>query len=369
MLNDRQYMIIELLTKAPSAMRAEEIAKIVVKSKRTIMRDLSTIKVFLEVNQIGELLLNSEQQGYKIQVTDYDAYEDVMKKNINDEQLILYQLLNREFVTIEELTEILYVSRITASEKLGVLKETYSSVLNIVVSHKGHQLQESTVTKCFLLSNLIETNTKYYLELAKISSEQYELLLSQIKHSEVMQAYFPNVLASQMANLFVAAILFEGNEKEEGNDELEYICSACSLPWTAKAIHNLMNISDYCIEINLSLTINQIKQILQLMEEENNIAFSNSELPQQLYHHLKRILCYPQFLKTKEIHNIANIKALYPFSFDLGIVFIQYMKKMYQYRITNSDLIGLYFTVGMEEMMKKNHTIDPTMSFNSFYWR
>ena len=63
MLNERQYNIIELMSKSPSPIRADEIAKIVVKSKRTIMRDLSTIKVFLESNNIGELVSYPDQQG------------------------------------------------------------------------------------------------------------------------------------------------------------------------------------------------------------------------------------------------------------------------------------------------------------------
>lgn len=352
MLNERQYIIIELLTKAPSPIRADEIAKIVVKSKRTIMRDLSSIKLFLESNNVGELMASPDQQGYKIRIIDDQAYEEVMMKNINDEHIILYQLIMNDYVTIEQLADLLFVSRITASEKVGVIKETYSSVLNITVSHKGHYLAESNVTKYFLLSNLVETNPKYYLELARVTAEQYELLLSQLKHSKVIMDYFPNMSESQLANLFIASLLYINNGCEE-NEDFEYIYEACQLSYTPQAIKNLSLVSDYCVNTNLNLGIHQIEEILQKIEQENNIRFSNPELAKQLYHHLKRILCYPVFLKSKEIHNISNIKALYPFAFDLGIVFIDYMKKLYDYRITNSDLIGLYFTVGMESMMKK----------------
>ncbi|EOH96209.1 PTS sugar transporter subunit IIA [Enterococcus pallens] len=356
MLNERQYIIIELLTKAPSPIRADEIAKIVVKSKRTIMRDLSSIKLFLETNNVGELIVRPEQQGYTITITDYDRYEELMMKNINDEQIILYQLIMNEFVTIEYLADLLFVSRITASEKMGVIKEMYSSVLTIGVSHKGHHLAESDVTKCFLLSNLVGTNLKYYLELAQVTPEKYELLLSQLKHSKRINDYFPNVMDSQLANLFIACMLFPNSAAEE-NEDFEHLYEACGLNYTPQTIRSLSMLSDYCVETNLNLTIDQIQRVLQVIEQENNITFSNSDLPKQLYHHLKRILCYPTFLKNKEIHNISNIKALYPFAFDLGIVFINYMKKFYEYRITNGDLVGLYFTVGMEEMMKKNHQI------------
>lgn len=364
MLNERQYTIIDLLTKTPSPVRVDEIAKIVVKSKRTIMRDLSSIKLFLETNNVGELIAYPEQQGYKIRITNDQNYEELMMKNINDEHIILYQLLTNDYVTIEQLADLLYVSRITASEKMGVIKETYSTVLDIAVCHKGHYLAESDVTKCFLLSNLVDANLKYYLELAKVEPEQYELLVSQLKHSKGILDYFPNVLESQLANLFIACLLFPAKDTDE-NEDFEYIYESCQLPNNPHAIKNLSLISDYCVNTNLNLGIHQIEEILAKIEQENNILFSNPELAKQLYHHLKRILCYPVFLKSKEIHNIANIKALYPFAFDLGIVFMDYMKKFHDYRITNSDLIGLYFTVGMENMLKKKHHILIYSNINS----
>lgn len=364
MLNERQYIIIDLLTKTPSPIRVYEIAKIVVKSKRTIMRDLSSIKLFLESNNVGELIAYPEQQGYKIRIGNGQAYEEMMMKNINDEHIILYQLLINDYVTIEQLADLLYVSRITASEKMSVIKETYSSVLTIAVSHKGHRLAESDETKCFLLSNLVDANLKHYLELANVEPEQYELLVSQLKHSKGILDYFPNVLESQLANLFIACLLLPA-DGGEANEEFEHIYDSCQLPKNPCAIKSLSLISDYCVTTNLNLGIHQIEEILSKIEQENNILFSNSELAKQLYHHLKRILCYPVFLKSKEIHNISNIKALYPFAFDLGIVFIEYMRKLYDYRITNSDLIGLYFTVGMENMLKKKHRIVIYSTINS----
>lgn len=70
MLNERQYLMIDLLVKTNKSISADHIAKIVVRSKRTIMRDLSSIKIFLETNNIGELLVNVERQGYRIKIDD-----------------------------------------------------------------------------------------------------------------------------------------------------------------------------------------------------------------------------------------------------------------------------------------------------------
>lgn len=365
MLNERQYLIVDLLVKTNKSISADDIAKIVVRSKRTIMRDLSSIKLFLEINRIGELLVNVERLGYQIKIDDNEKYEDFMKKSIRDEELILFELINKSYVTMEQLSELLYVSKITASEKMNVIKENYRDLLNIEISHKGHHLQEPIYIKCILISNLVDLNTKYYLDKVGIQASSYELLLSQMEHSNSIKEYFPNVLPQQIANLFVAALLLEQVEEVEVNDDFAYFYTSANISFHAQTIYVLSQTSDHCVEMNLNLSEKQILQVLHIMEEENAIRFYESELSTQLYMHLKRILCYPTYVQTKEVHNIANIKASYPFSFDLSIVFISLMNKLYGYQIPNRDLIGLYFAVGMEKRKKKVNNIILYSTMNS----
>ncbi|MEG0273749.1 MAG: PTS sugar transporter subunit IIA [Longicatena sp.] len=365
MLNERQYLIMDLLVKTNKSINTEDISKIVVKSKRTIMRDLSSIKLFLEANHIGELISSVERQGYRIKIDDEAKYEDYMKKSIRDEELILYELINEEYVTIERLSDLLYVSKITASEKMNVIKENYGDILHIEISHKGHHLKEPLYKKCVLVSNLIDQNTKYYLDKAEIDIHSYELLSSQIEHSSVINEYFPNVLPQQIANIFIAALLMQYVKDEDSNEDFKSLYTNSGIQPTRQAIYILNQISDHCIEMNLSLTDKQIQQALSMIEEENSIRFEEEELKNQLYLHLKRILCYSSYVRTKEIHNIANIKALYPFSFDLSILFINLMQKLYGYQIPNRDLIGLYFAVSMDKRKKKKHAIYVYSNMNS----
>lgn len=357
MLNERQYLIVDLLVKTNKPVSADDISKIVVRSRRTIMRDLSSIKLFLESNHIGELLVNVERQGYRIKIDDTQKYEEFMKKSIRDEEIILFELINQDYITMDYLSELLYVSKITASEKMNVIKENYSEMLNIEISHKGHHLQEPLYKKCILISNLVDNNTRYYLDKVQVSSDAYELLLSQMEHSEIIKEYFPNVLPQQIANIFIAALLMKKSEIEEINDDFAYFYATCHIAYDAAVIHILTQVSDHCVDVNLNLSEKQILQALHIIEEENSVRFDEDELSIQLYMHLKRILCYPTYVRTKEIHNIANIKALYPFSFDLSILFINIMNKLYGYQIPNRDLIGLYFAVGMEKRRKRKNMV------------
>lgn len=365
MLNDRQLSIIDLLSKSEVPISSENIAGVVMKSKRTIMRDLSTIKEFLESNDIGQLIVNVKGSGYKIIINDRKAYNSFMEKIINDEEVIIFELINNDYLTIEKLSDILYLSRISVSEKLNLIKEKYSSFMNIEVSNKGHHLNESTEKKCFLLSSLISGNTGYYLDKMNITSAEYEKLCNCIEHSPEIKEYFPNVISSDIADLFISSVVFKGQKNKDTNTDFEHIFEYCDIDFTPENIATLSSISDYCISVNLNLNISQIENVLSLIEAENSIRFDNPKLASQLYHHLKRILCYPAYLKNYEVYNISNIKALYPFSFDLSIIFINYMEKLYGYQIPNRDLIGLYFTVGMEDMRNHKHNILIYSNINS----
>lgn len=357
MLNSRQLSIIEMLSKSEIPISSENISKIVMKSKRTVMRDLSTIKVFLEKNEVGKLLVDSKGGGYKIIITNKKIYNNFIGKIINDEEIIIFELVNNKYLTLDKLSEILFVSKISVSEKLNNIKEKYSPFLNIEVTNKGHHLNETVEKKCFILSSLIKNNERYYLEKINLSSIEYENLCYSIEHNKEIQEYFPNVLTKDIANLFLASILFSGQKNIENNADFEYIFRTSGINFTGENIATLLSISEYCISINLNLNISQIERVLSQIEEEHSIKFRNNKLASQLYQHLKRILCNPNYIKNYEIHNISNIKALYPFSFDLSIIFISYMEKLYGYQIPDKDLIGLYFTLGLEDMKNYTHNI------------
>lgn len=351
MLNSRQYFIVDLLVKTPTPKSIDEIAKITNKSKRTIMRDLSTIKLLIKEKSIGEVK-KIDRNGYKIHIHNIENYESFMSENVNDEEIILYELIQNKFVTIEALSEKLYLSKIASAEKLNVVKETYQNIINIEFNKKGHYLAESLETQCFLLSNLISNNLKKYLRILNLDYKQHEILEMVIANNTVIQSYFPNVSPIQIANLIIASLLFEKNiDANKKNDFIELFRS-CSLDFNNNTISILSAVSDVCIETNNSLSIKKIEDVLAILENKNGIILDR-QLANQLYHHLKRMLCYPYYLKIGEIHNIENIKATFPFSFDLSISFIKLMNQIYGYKIANQDLVGLYFSISLDNNVKQ----------------
>jgi putative frv operon regulatory protein len=357
-MNERQQFILELLIHASSPVSIDSIVSQVQKSKRTILRDLSTIKMYLEAENIGELINNTS--GYKINITEVEKYKDLMNQYINDEEVILYELVQREYLTIDDLSQCLYVSKMTASEKMNTVKTNYAHYLNIEVSRKGHRLNETIIKKCMLLCNLIENNLKYYLNLFQIPYENYLCLEELISHNQQIKEDFPNCSTHQIAILFIAATIYQGDYDNQDIQEPEFLdyYQKANIHANKKADMILQTISLHCIDIHLSLSKQHIYRILGLMKNEMMIDLDEEdELVYQLYDHLKRVLCFPHYLKMKEIYNISDFKALYPFSFDLSFKFIQYLKQLYHYEIPNTDFIGLYFAVCLEKIKEKKHKI------------
>lgn len=357
-MNERQQFILEFLIHASSPVSIDSIVSQVQKSKRTILRDLSTIKMYLEAENIGELINNTS--GYKINITEVEKYKDLMNQYINDEEVILYELVQREYLTIDDLSQCLYVSKMTASEKMNTVKTNYAHYLNIEVSRKGHRLNETIIKKCMLLCNLIENNLKYYLNLFQISYENYLCLEELISHNQQIKEDFPNCSTHQIAILFIAATIYQGDYDNQDIHEPEFLdyYQKANIHANKKADMILQTISLHCIDIHLSLSKQHIYRILGLMKNEMMIDLDEEdELVYQLYDHLKRVLCFPHYLKMKEIYNISDFKALYPFSFDLSFKFIQYLKQLYHYEIPNTDFIGLYFAVCLEKIKEKKHKI------------
>lgn len=357
-MNERQQFILELLIHATSPIPIDSIVSQVQKSKRTVLRDLSTIKMYLESENIGELINNNN--GYKINITEVEKYKDLINQYINDEEVILYELIQRDYLTIDDLSQCLYVSKMTASEKMNIVKTNYSQYLNIEVSRKGHYLNEKTIKKCMLLCNLIENNIKYYLNLFHIPYENYVSLEELISNNNELKEDFPNCSTHQIAILFIAATIYQGSYEKQEIQETEFLeyYQKASINANEKADTILQTVSLHCININLSLSKHDIYRILGLMKSEMMIDLDEEdELVYQLYDHLKRVLCFPHYLKMKEIYNISDFKALYPFSFDLSFKFIQYLKQLYHYEIPNTDFIGLYFAVCLEKIKEKKHKI------------
>lgn len=357
MIQERHFQIIDLLIKTLHPMTAECIAKEVSKSKRTVMRDLSTIKDYFEEYGFGEILVSTEPSGYSIKIIDPESFEQFRMDNPNDAHLILYQLLIHETITLDELSEYLYISKVSVTDKIRILKHKYP-MIDIQTGSKGHFIQETLAKKCLILANLIEASAINYYREWNISNEMLEKVESFIQNNPTLCEFFPNLTTNQIMFLFIASLSIPNSKNTyRTNEEFARVYELLEQPTFIKAMDTLIEVSDEIIEINININERNVETILEHLVLKTNVDLNITALKKQIYLHLKRVLSYPTYISDEEVYNIGRIKGLYPLSFDLSMMFINDFEALYGYNITNKDLMGLYFTVEMTQKSHRSHRV------------
>lgn len=357
-MNERQQIIIELLSHTSTSVSLDQIASTVKRSKRTVLRDLSGIKIFLEEEKIGNLI-SEVGKGYRIEITNEDVYTELLQETINDEETILYSFVQNEIITVDQMAQELFVSKITAAEKINLIISQYKSILNVEVSRRGHRLVESDEKKCFILSNLVQRNIKKYLEIAQLSMDDYYQMESLLQDNEELKDNFPNISNPEILSLIIASKLLKNVSVEDNEDDIDFDEYFQGIIQIDEKTNYLLNrISQYCIEFALNLSKEQVVEVLHLINFQTLVDEDGfNDLSERLYEHLKRMVCYPYYVALKKPYNLSKIRTINPLAFDLAMNFIHYYQKMFHYDITDSDFVGLYFTVCLQRSKEEKKKI------------
>ncbi|MBC2304835.1 PTS sugar transporter subunit IIA [Listeria booriae] len=338
MLNQRQVQIMEHLEHSKAS--GLELAKITGTSKRTVLRDISQINYLL--GETGEVISNP-LGGYQLHIRDKQAYMNLLHQSMYDDELILLELLCHDFRTLDDLAATLYVSKPTLSEKIVFLRSHYANRLAIKSKpNYGHYLDETITRKLILLANLIDKNPAFFCNRLGIEMTDYNALLQTVRAIEISD-YYPNIHSAHFVSLLLAAQVLgdETGEVASFFRVFEIGEEACALLTTFTSMQK---------QKDALVTLELVQQMLQQLAEHYNASVYDLELVEQLTAHLKRSIAYPIILHDRKLHNIANIKAVYPLAFDLSIAFVARANEQFGMELYDIDLIGLYFSCAMERM-------------------
>lgn len=357
MFNNRQFQIIELLRNKDVS--AEKISKIVKKSIRTVMRDITLIKEYFEENDIGKIISSNEKGGYELVVKDKEKLDEVMKDWVDDNETIIYLLLMNKYVTIDEISEQLYLSNPIISDKLSALKELYRGSINIEATHFGHLINEDNRKKIILLSNLIEKNYMYYLKKIGLKETDYNRLIRYFNENKIsINSEYSNINSRQFISVVLAVYhLFKDGNGLTSKSWIVDIYKDNGLDCNDDIVKNLELVIEYVTEKNKKVTRGTILDIFLDIEDKYETNIYDMELVKQLVLHIKRSIAYPYILKQSEIYNISNIKARNPFAFDLSILFSNILDNEIDFNIVNNELVGLYFICALERMKNSKYKI------------
>lgn len=356
MLSRRQIQIIELLEHKGSVKGAEIAEKIRI-SKRTAIREIHLINHLLE----DMAVINNDGQGYYISITDREGFYQKLESSGLDDEMILLELLQNAYLTLDQLSERLYLSKPVLTEKIAGLRKKYKNRLVIRSrSNHGHFLEEPLNKKLVLLANIIEQNPGYFCKRLSVTPGQYKKMV-QVIRDHFHEIPFSHIHSTHLAGLFISAKLLGDQCLNEIKDEDEdsiisnlYIQSGMEAGAGVKILAGFFEKQSRLMK---RMTHEDIRGLVQMLEQEYRIQICDPEMIALLTEHLKRSLAYPQILFYNRGFLLEEMKAVYPLAFDLGIQFVQLLYERFQIEIYNMELIGLYFSSVMTKHQKKEDKI------------
>lgn len=342
MLNQRQVQIMERLENSKAS--GLELAKLMGTSKRTILRDISQINHLLR--SIGEIT-SSQAGGYQLQIHERQAYRNLLHQSMYDDELILLELLRHDFRTLDDLAATLFLSKPVLSEKIVFLRAHYANRLDIKSKpNYGHYLNEPLFRKMILLANLIDKNPAFFCERLEITMNDYLHMLQIIREMDTARVY-PNIHSAHLVSLVLAAMVLGDDGVALDVPKMTFLEELGISPGAHRLLHDFIETQQ---RKSAAITTNELQLILQRQAEQYSTPVYDMELVEQLAGHLKRSIAYPIILHDRKLHNIANIKAVYPLAFDLSITFVASANAVFGMELYDIDLIGLYFSCAMERI-------------------
>lgn len=358
MLSRREIQLLEYLEHRKIATGAEIADKMRI-SKRTIIRDISHINHVMT----GLAVIHNDGKGYQLKIQEKKGFLQLLGSSGLDDELILLTLLTTPFISLDKLSEQIYISKPTLIEQMLKLRQQYKNRIAIKSKpNQGHYLEEALSKRITLLANIIDENPSFFCSKLSVGIDQYEKLV------QVIRLYFdeiayPNIHSEHLASLFLSSKVLTSSSDSLTQDTVADDSIYAKIfgesgiritPETIPALHDFLEDQRSCSKL---ITIENIMDIMRLMEQEYHIHICDLELVNQLAEHLKRSIAYPQILSNSHGYILEEMKALYPLAFDLSIKFIQLISKKFQFELYDIDLIGLYFSSALTRNKPRSEKI------------
>lgn len=336
--NQRQLKILEFLVECNDYKTSAQIAHYFDVSDRTIKEDIKSIILINDFAGIN--VISQTNRGYKIEVIDsekfnfykksFDNFTDFNTQN-NRIQYILYRLLTcHSFVTLETLSNEMYISISTLKNDIGLIKKLVSdeNLTLISVVRKGikivgeEHIIRSMITK-YARIDLFSIESYNSLFASKIFSFN-EIKKISTSIVEILHEFNLDLLGLNVTNLLIHIII------------------------SVFRIQNGYEIQQIKIEFepnNIEFQIS--KRITERIEKDYGIKFCDSEIE-----YLGFCLIGKAVQKTQDIEEVKLIisrtyKTIYE---NFNIEFDE----------SNEDSNALYFhTLAMRERLKYGITIEP----------
>lgn len=407
MAYERQKNIFLYLLNSDEALSGRELSKIFNVTTRTIRSDIKSLNELLKKHNIG--ISSSKQDGYFISDEDkakgFEIVEEVLNKEVNlvgipstpSERFafIVFKLaFALDYITMEEIADMLFVSKTTVYLDIQKIMEFLSSFPNLeleISPIKGMKLKGDERSKRFLISNILKREKTYDdLMLSKafyyafndkktnLNNEMlflYETIINILnKHGYILTDADVNLLVKdilisikriQMGFTVEEAIIEDldltiaEDLKKEVEDYFNILINERELEYFQQSFNakRLLNVESdkYVLKTEAQIIVEEF--IIDIKNKFNIDFTQNESFRNNLILHLN-----PMIERIKNNYFEANpltnqIKTNYPLAFEISMLIVPIINEKLGVIINEAEVsyIALHVAVALDEKNKKSN--------------
>ncbi|MDK2562415.1 BglG family transcription antiterminator [Romboutsia sedimentorum] len=404
-INNRQQEILEILFNKKDVITSDKLCSAINVSSRTVRNDIKEINKTFKDKGIN--ISSQKGKGYRLNIEDIELFNKLIKKKVNNLEsdyltkeerynFIIFILLknnleNTEYITQIELADSLYISISSLKNDLKIVKEKLEKYkLSIAkVSNKGIMLDgEEEYIRYYINKQLQKSqlfkqtfNSIYQNKVSSISKDdisiiireniiKFKLRLTDVSYKNLMNCIQICILRKLYNKKIQYQREYMDKIKNESSSYIsEKICSDIKDRFDILLIESdIVFITKHILSSNtivkskyeiLSMLNTQDLMNYKLVEEIINaidINFgvnldSDDILKDFLVSHIKGAINRAKYNIKVENEMLNNIKSNYPFSFGMGILANDIIKKNIGIRLCEDD-VG-FLSLHLEASMRR----------------
>lgn len=404
-INNRQQEILEILFNKKDVITSDKLCSAINVSSRTVRNDIKEINKTFKDKGIN--ISSQKGKGYRLNIEDIELFNKLIKKKVNNLEsdyltkeerynFIIFILLknnleNTEYITQIELADSLYISISSLKNDLKIVKEKLEKYkLSIAkVSNKGIMLDgEEEYIRYYINKQLQKSqlfkqtfNSIYQNKVSSISKDdisviireniiKFKLRLTDVSYKNLMNCIQICILRKSYNKKIQYQREYMDKIKNESSSYIsEKICSDIKDRFDISLIESdIVFITKHILSSNtivkskyeiLSMLNTQDLMNYKLVEEIINaidINFgvnldSDDILKDFLVSHIKGAINRAKYNIKVENEMLNNIKSNYPFSFGMGILANDIIKKNIGIRLCEDD-VG-FLSLHLEASMRR----------------
>jgi lichenan operon transcriptional antiterminator len=404
-MNQRLLSLFKLLNENNDYIPSKMLSSKLKVSERTIRSDISTLNSIL--NAYGASIKMKKGSGYHIDISDLSLYQNYLaelsKELIDDNEIpdsplernkyiIKYLLNNKEYIKVEDLADMLYVSKVTVINDLKRVKSNLSKYNLTLVSKPYYGIKvsgkEIDIRRCFS-SDMINRNFDNYI--IGITNEEIELfrdidlidlysfILNEIDEDDITFSDFNlknfiihiAISTTRILNGYIMNndenIVFTNFKQNRTLENIyDYLESKYNISinkaeklyiynhFTSKSVpsnNNFENFDDRIVE-----HVNEL--LLEIYNSYNFDLRNDSILFNDLLLHFKSILNSKYYNLSKSNPLINMIKSNYPLAFEISLTAVEKVFSKTMYTLTEDEVgyLSLHIGAAIERLFEETDT-------------